>query len=98
MMQVQVKELEFLQISDKREEIVFHFNKAHNNDPFNIPPWIVKCKGQSYYVNHMTIEPGIGFSTKETPDSPHTKAALKVRGKLKLITHENGEVEALVGL
>lgn len=44
----------------------------------------------------MTIESGVGFSTKETPDSSHTKAALKVRGKLKLIYHEGGEVEAYV--
>lgn len=44
----------------------------------------------------MTISPGVGFSTKETPDNPHTKAALKVKGKLKLVYHDNGEVEAIV--
>jgi hypothetical protein len=44
----------------------------------------------------MTISPGIGFSTKETPDSPHTKAALKVKGMLSLIEHDDGTVEAFV--
>lgn len=76
---------------------MFHFNKKHNEDPHNIPPWVVKCKGESFYVNHMTISPGIGFSTKETPDSPHTKAALKVKGTLKIVEFDDGTVEAFVG-
>jgi hypothetical protein len=44
----------------------------------------------------MTISPGVGFSTKETPDSPHTKAALKVKGILTLVEQEDGTVEAFV--
>jgi len=44
----------------------------------------------------MTISEGIGFSTKETPDSPHTKAALKVKGVLKIVTYEDNMVEAIV--
>jgi len=64
------------------QRIVFHFNKAHNQDQ-SIPPWVVKHKGQSYYVNH--INSTVGFSTKETPDSEHTKAAIMFRGKLEII-------------
>jgi hypothetical protein len=43
----------------------------------------------------MTIAPGVGFSTKETPDSPHTKAALKVKGVLRII-EEDGITQAFV--
>lgn len=75
---------------------MFHFNKAHNADPHNIPPWVIKCKGETYYINHMTITPGIGFSTKETPDSQHTKAALQVKGKLTIKQYDDGTKEALV--
>ncbi len=62
--------------------IVFHFNKAHNQDK-TIPQWVIKHKGQSYYVNHVSSK--VGFETKETPDSEHTKAAIQFKGKLKII-------------
>lgn len=68
------------------QRIVFHFNKAHNQDQA-IPPWIVKHKGQTYYINHMDSK--VGFSTKETPDNEHTKAAIMFRGKLSIIEQDN---------
>ena len=80
--------------SEKREPIVFHFNKASIGDP-TIPMWVVKHKGQTYYVHHMTVEPNVGFSTKETPDNPHTKGSLKIKGKLK-IYNENDQILAVV--
>ena len=76
--------------SEDVERIVFHFNKAHNQDT-TIPPWIVKHKGQTYYVNHMNSK--VGFSTKETPDNEHTKAAIMFRGKLEIV-EENGQTIA----
>ena len=75
-------------IDDTINRIVFHYNKAHNQD-CTIPQWVVKHKGVSYYVKHVTSK--IGFETKETPDSEHTKGALQFRGKLKIF--ENGEAE-----
>jgi len=60
-----------------------------------IPMWTIKHKGSTYYVNHMDVEPGVGFSTKETPDNPHTKGSLKVKGKLK-IEENDGEIIATV--
>lgn len=90
------KELNNLQITSSKCDVVFHYNKAHNQDT-SIPPWVVKCKGQSYYVNHMTISPSVGFSTKETPDNPHTKAALKVKGVLSIKEYDDGSIEAFVG-
>jgi hypothetical protein len=36
-----------------------------------IPMWTIKHKGNTYYVNHLDVEPGVGFSTKETPDNSH---------------------------
>jgi hypothetical protein len=72
---------------DKRNTIIVHYNKKHNEDQ-SIPPWVVKTKGESYYVNHFEVSEGIGFSTKETPDNPHTKGSLKFKGKLKIVKEE----------
>ena len=74
-------------ISDKRVPIVFHYNKKHNEDQ-TIPTWILKVKGNTHYVWHVTAEPGVEFSTKETPNNPHTKGALKFKGRLRI---EDGE-------
>lgn len=63
--------------------VVFHFNKASIGHP-DIPPWVVKARGQTHYVWHLDSE--VGFSTKETPDNPHTKGSLQFRGYLKLYT------------
>lgn len=83
-----------LQICEKPERVVFHFNKAHNNDPLTIPAWVVKCKGNTYYVNSMNSK--VGFTTKETPDSEHTKASLQFKGILSIVTNDDGSVEALI--
>lgn len=62
--------------------VVFHYNKKHNEDT-SVPTWIVKHKGQTYYVNHL--DSFVGFTTKETPDSEHTKGALQFKGKLQIV-------------
>ena len=84
------------QVNTKIENavIVFHYNRKHNEDQ-SVPPWVLKVKGESYYVWHFTVEPGVGFCTKETPDNPHTKAALKVRGTLTFVEVE-GKLEGVV--
>jgi hypothetical protein len=66
--------------------IVFHYNKAHNQDT-SIPSWVIKHRGQTFYVHHFTSE--VGFSTKETPDNEQTKASLMLRGRLEITQHEN---------
>ena len=68
----------------KNTEIVFHFNKKHLEDP-NIPMWVVKSKGETYYVHHVDVDKGVGFSTKETPDNPHTKGSIKFKGTLNIV-------------
>lgn len=55
---------------------MFHFNKAHLFDS-RIAPWVIKTKGITYYVKHVDVN--APFSTKETPDNPHTKGSLKFR-------------------
>jgi hypothetical protein len=60
---------------------VFHFNKAHLADQ-SIPMWVLKFKGQTIYVDHVDMDPGVGFHTKETPDNPHTKGSIRFRAKL----------------
>ena len=72
---------------DKRIPIVFHFNKMHLQDP-SIPMWVIKAKGETHYVNHVEFSEGIGFSTKETPDNPHTKGSIKIKGRLKIENEE----------
>jgi len=67
------------------DRIVFHFNKASIGRD-DIPPWVVKTRGETYYAWHLESE--IGFSTKETPDNPHTKGSIQFRGVLHL--HEVG--------
>ena len=70
---------------EKCDDVVFHFNKKHLEDA-TIPMWVLKAKGQTYYVNH--VECYKGWSTKETPDNPATKGAIKIRKCSLLI--ENG--------
>ena len=67
------------------KDVVFHFNKKHLEDP-SIPMWVLKTKGESYYVNH--VDCNMPWSTKETPDNSHTKGSLKVKDCLLVIDDE----------
>lgn len=40
--------------------------------------WVLKVDGNTYYVEHVDFEE-VSFSTKETPDNPHTKGSLKFK-------------------
>lgn len=71
---------------------MFHYNKKHNEDS-NIPQWVIKVKGQTFYVHHL--DSTVGFNTKETPDNPHTKGSLQFKGILT-ITEENGTILATI--
>jgi hypothetical protein len=79
---------------NKKSVIVFHFNKKHLEDS-NIPMWVIKHKGKTYYVNHVNVDAGVGFSTKETPANTHTKGSLKFKGRLK-INVDNGQIIAYI--
>jgi hypothetical protein len=65
---------------------VFHFNKGHLTDQ-TIPMWVLKTKGESYYVNHVDCQ--MPWSTKETPDNPSTKGSLKIKKCLLTIDDLN---------
>lgn len=67
-------------------ECVFHFNKHHLVDP-TIPMWVIKTKGKTYMVNHVTAQ--IPWSTKNTPDNAHTKGAIKFKNTLVQIDDDN---------
>ena len=71
-----------------KDIIIFHFNKAHLKDS-TIPMWVIKHKGKTHYVNHVDVEEGVGFSTKETPNNEHTKGSLKFKGQLTLKKEDN---------
>ncbi len=83
-----------LQNTEKKCEIIFHFNKKHLVDS-NVPMWAIKCRGDTYYVHHVDVSPGVGFSTKETPDNPSTKGSIKIKGQLT-ITEENNKLNAKI--
>lgn len=76
------------------DRIIFHFNKAHLTDA-TIPMWTIKHRGQTYYVNHVEVEPGVGFKTKETPDNPHTKGSIMFKAKMKIL-NEAGQINAYI--
>jgi hypothetical protein len=65
---------------------VFHFNKKHLEDQ-TVPMWVLKTAGETFYVNHVSCE--IPWSTKETPDNPHTKGSIKVKDALMRIDEDN---------
>jgi nitrate reductase beta subunit len=46
--------------------------------------WVIKCKGETHYVNHVDVKPGVGFSTKETPDNPKTKGSIKFKANITI--------------
>jgi hypothetical protein len=52
--------------------------------------WIIKHKGKTYYVNHVSSK--IGFETKETPDNEHTKGSIQFKGKLNIIEVEGDTI------
>ena len=80
---------------DKKCEIIFHFNKKHLENS-SIPMWVIKCRGDTYYVHHVGVSPGIGFSTKETPNNPHTKGSIKIKGKLTIETNVDNIITAKI--
>lgn len=80
---------------NKKCEIVFHFNKKHLEDP-TIPMWVIKCRGDTYYVHHVDVSTGVGFSTKETPDNPHTKGSIKLKGMLTIETDGDNKIIAKI--
>jgi hypothetical protein len=49
--------------------------------------WVLKFHGETYYVNH--VECNVPWSTKETPDSSHTKGSIKVKNCLLQINDNN---------
>lgn len=49
--------------------------------------WVLKTKGETYYVEH--VDCNVPWSTKETPDNPHTKGSIKVKNCLLTIDDSN---------
>lgn len=67
------------------KQAIFHFNKKHLSDA-TIPPWVVKCNGETFYLNHVTC--AMPWSTKESPHSA-TQGAIKLKNCHIQINHEN---------
>ena len=67
-------------------DVVFHFNKKFLEDS-TIPMWVLKCRGKTYYVNHVDAK--LNWSTKETPANDHTKGSIKFKNALIAIDDGN---------
>ena len=52
--------------------------------------WVLKVKGQTHYVHHVAAD--APWSTKETPDNPHTKGALKFKN-VTVSIDDDGQAE-----
>jgi hypothetical protein len=68
------------------KDVIFSFNKKHLEDS-TVPVWILKTAGESFYVNH--VECNVLWSTKETPESNHTKGSIKIKNCLLTIDDQN---------
>ena len=64
--------------------IDFHFNKG-SNEFKQLPMWIVKTKGKSFYVNHVTSS--TPWSTRETPEGS-TRGMLRFKNSHLNITKD----------
>jgi hypothetical protein len=49
--------------------------------------WVLKFHGETLYVNHVDAQ--LPWTTKETPDNPHTKGSLKFKNVLLRIDDDN---------
>ncbi len=67
---------QFPLVIEDAKNVDFHFNKKHLEFSW-IPMWVVKAKGQSYYVHH--VDATAPWTTKESPDHPSTKGAIRVK-------------------
>lgn len=71
--------------------IDFHYNKGSTAFP-SLPMWVVKAKGQSFYVHHVTAN--VPWSTRETPDSS-TRGMIRIRdASLRLTPEGEAIIEA----
>jgi hypothetical protein len=76
----------------EKDRNVMHFNRKFNEDP-SVPMWVVKRKGETHYVDHIISE--VPFNTKETPENPHTKGSILLRGKLKIINSDGRRIAVI---
>ncbi len=57
--------------------------------------WVLKYKGETHYVNHVSFN-NVSFETKETPDNPHTKGALKFKNVNIFTKNIDGKVSVII--
>ena len=69
--------------------VEFHFNKKHLEFSW-VPMWVVKAKGQTFYVNH--VDANAPWTTRENPDHPSTKGSIRVRGCSLNITGDGNAI------
>lgn len=60
-------------ITIEAKRVDFSYNRGHNEFAF-LPRWIVKAKGQTFYVDH--IDSKVGFNTREL-DEGSTRGMLR---------------------
>lgn len=75
-------------VFDKCQAVDFHFNKFSLEMP-DVPMWVVKAKGKTFYVNHVDAK--VPWTTRELADGP-TKGMIRLRNCRMEITKEGTAV------
>lgn len=78
---------------EKCREVIFHFNTGFLKNP-DIPMWVIKAKGKTYYVHHVDAL-GVPWTTKETPDNDTTKGSLKFKNVCLSIIDDNATIKCV---
>lgn len=82
---------QFPSVIENARNIVFHFNKKHLEFPDVVPMWVIKVKGQSFYVTH--VDCAVPWTTKETPDHKSTKGSIRVpKGSIRFNSDGSCEI------
>jgi hypothetical protein len=67
------------------QKVDFHYNRGHSSFPSILPVWVVKAKGETFYLEHL--EGSVRFETREM-ESGATKGMLRFR-KCQLTIRED---------
>jgi hypothetical protein len=58
---------------------------------------VILCKGKHYYVNDIIAHEHVGIKTRYHPQNERTPVSYRCKGKLFLVEHESGTIEAIIG-
>jgi hypothetical protein len=57
--------------------------------------WVVKTGGETFYLEEVEFA-NVSFSTKQTPNNPHTKGSLKFKNVMLEINNGKGRITSCI--